>query len=408
MLFVSRVALLKQQQLWAKALPMVKPFYAVKSNNDPVLLSWIQKAGLKVDCASPGEMKACLTAGFHKTDILYANTMKATVDLKEAMDLGVGVTTTDSVEGVEQIAGFSTLSLAPGAAVAGGASGSSSGSKMSVIVRLAVPDATSRCPFSIKFGAKQQEWWPIVKAIQRNGLRFGGVSFHVGSGASDPEVFKSAIRLCRQFQTQMGLALPLVDIGGGFLPSEKPFLAAAKGIVEEIDDWEYYGTGPKEWIAEPGRFFSSPVQTLMCPVVFKKKSHGLIRYTLDDSLYGQFSSIVFDHAKPAFAVDTGDRKLVPTDGKSLFFGKTCDSLDLLFAQDKGMEYEVGDMFVFPYMGAYTSASATTFNGFALPKRIYLESQDMTRSQHRMFQEVADISGVEYPIETKSKISLSLA
>jgi ornithine decarboxylase len=386
MLFVSRLARLKQHQLWAKALPMVKPFYAVKSNNDPVLLSWIQKTGLKVDCASPGEMKACLKAGFQSSEILYANTMKATVDLKEAMDLGVGVTTTDSVEGVEQMAG----------------------SNMSVIVRLAVSDSTSRCPFSIKFGAKPQEWWPIYKAIQQNRLTFGGVSFHVGSGASDPEVFKSAIRMCRQFQNQIGCELPVVDIGGGFLPSEKPFLAAAKGIVEEIDDWEYHGTGPKQWIAEPGRFFSSPVQTLMCPIVFKKKSHGLIRYTLDESLYGQFSSIVYDHAKPAFTVDTGNRKVVPSDGKSLFFGKTCDSLDLLFTQEGGPEYQVGDLFVFPSMGAYTSASATTFNGFALPKRIYLESQDMVRGQHRMFQEVADVKGVEYPIETKSKISLSLA
>jgi len=386
MLFVSRLALLKQHQLWAKALPMVKPFYAVKSNNDPVLLSWIQKTGLKVDCASPGEMKACLKAGFQSSDILYANTMKATVDLKEAMDLGVGVTTTDSVEGVEQMAG----------------------SNMSVIIRLAVSDATSRCPFSIKFGAKPKEWWPIYRAIQQNRLTFGGVSFHVGSGASDPEVFKSAIRTCRQFQNQIGCNLPIVDIGGGFLPSEKPFLAAAKGIVEEIDDWEYHGTGPKEWIAEPGRFFSSPVQTLMCPIVFKKKSHGMIRYTLDESLYGQFSSIVYDHAKPAFTVDTGGREVVPTDGKSLFFGKTCDSLDLILTQDGGPEYEVGDLFVFPFMGAYTSASATTFNGFALPKRIYFHSEDMTRRQHRMFQEVGEVSGVEYPIETKSKISLSLA
>ena len=386
MLFVSRVALLKQHQLWAKALPMVKPFYAVKSNNDPVLLSWIQKTGLKVDCASPGEMKACLKAGFQSSDILYANTMKATVDLKEAMDLGVGVTTTDSVEGVEQMAG----------------------SNMSVIVRLAVSDSTSRCPFSIKFGAKPQEWWPIYKAIQQNRLTFGGVSFHVGSGASDPEVFKSAIRMCRQFQNQIGCELPVVDIGGGFLPSPKPFLAAAKGIVEEIDDWDYHGSGPKQWIAEPGRFFSSPVQTLMCPIVFKKKSHGLIRYTLDESLYGQFSSIVYDHAKPAFTVDTGDRKVVQSDRKSLIFGKTCDSLDLILTQEQGPEYEVGDLFVFPFMGAYTSASATTFNGFALPNRVYLDSQDMTRSQHRMFREVADVKGVEYPIETKSKISLSLA
>jgi hypothetical protein len=107
-------------------------------------------------------------------------------------------------------------------------------------------------------------------------------------------------------------------------------------------------------------------------------------------------------------VDTGGREVVPTDGKSLFFGKTCDSLDLILTQDGGVEYEVGDLFVFPFMGAYTSASATTFNGFALPKRIYFHSEDMTRRQHRMFQEVGEVSGVEYPIETKSKISLSLA
>jgi ornithine decarboxylase len=199
-----------------------------------------------------------------------------------------------------------------------------------------------------------------------------------------------------------------VDIGGGFLPSEKPFLAAAKGLVEEIDDWEYHGTGPKQWIAEPGRFFSSPVQTLICPIVFKKKNEKMIRYTLDDSLYGQFSSIVYDHAKPPFTVDTGERVVVPTDAKSLFFGKTCDSLDLILTQNGGSEYEIGDFFVFPFMGAYTSASATTFNGFALPKRIYLDSEDMIRGQHRMFQEMGEVLNVEYPIETKSKISLSLA
>jgi len=44
----------------------------------------------------------------------------------------------------------------------------------------------------------------------------------------------------------------------------------------------------------------------------------------------------------------------------------------------------------------------------LPKRIYLDSEDMIRGQHRMFQEMGEVSGVEYPIETKSKISLSLA
>lgn len=387
MLFVSRVALLKQHQLWTKHLPMVKPFYAVKSNNDPTLLRWIQKLGLRVDCASPGEMRECLKAGFHKTDILYANTMKSATDLKEAMDLRIGVTTTDSVEGVEQLAKHAN--------------------SMKVIVRLAVRDLGSRCPFSIKFGSREQEWYPIMKAIREHNLVFGGVSFHVGSGASDPEMFRDAIRTCRHFQNHMNCDIPLVDIGGGFLPNETSFKSAAEAITGEMDEWSYRSTPPKEWIAEPGRFFSSPVQTLLCPIVFKKKTEDMIRYTLDDSLYGQFSNIVYDHAKPGFTVNSGDRILSRTTKMGLFFGKTCDSLDLIMTQDGGVEYQVGDFMVFPYMGAYTSSSATTFNGFAFPKKVYLDCENMDLPQHGMFKEVEPMAHVDYPIETKSKVNLSL-
>ena len=37
---------------WQATLPSVKPFYAVKCNDDPVLLSTLAAMGLGFDCAS--------------------------------------------------------------------------------------------------------------------------------------------------------------------------------------------------------------------------------------------------------------------------------------------------------------------------------------------------------------------
>lgn len=392
MLFVSRSALLTQCNLWNACLPRIKPFYAVKSNTDSKLIDWIRQTGtVQVDCASPGEMRACIAAGFKSSNILYANTMKAASDLAEAATLDVGRTTTDSVEGVEQLAWLKA-----------------NGHAMTTIVRIAVDDRGSRSPFSIKFGATEGEWGPIMAAIRKHRIPFGGVSFHVGSGSTDPEAVPKAIRRCRMFQKQMRVDLPTVDIGGGFLPHKPLFERVAERISEEIDSWDYESTGPGEWIAEPGRFFSSPVQTLYCPIVFKKVSHDKVRYVLDDSVYGQFSGIVFDHAKPYWSVHSVDgAKRIPGNKPALFFGKTCDSLDLIAMQENAPDYKVGDAFVFPFMGAYTSASATTFNGFALPNRVYLDSACMHLPQHKMFKDVEPLTGVSFPIETRSSVQLSL-
>ena len=44
--------LVELHQLWSAALPGVHPFYAVKCNNDPVLLQTLAALGCGFDCAS--------------------------------------------------------------------------------------------------------------------------------------------------------------------------------------------------------------------------------------------------------------------------------------------------------------------------------------------------------------------
>lgn len=326
-------------------------------------------------------MKLVLKNGYKSTDILYANTMKSNNDIKNTLKYNIGLTTVDSIEAVEQIANNNW--------------------KPNILVRLAVDDSGSRSPFSIKFGAKKEEWKNIINAIDYYKLPLEGVSFHVGSASSNPEAFSNAILQCKDFQKHTKKYLNTIDIGGGFLPDNNIFLSAANKINKEINNW--CDNAPTKWIAEPGRFFSNPIQTLYVPIVFSKESENL-RYILDDSIYGQFTSIPFDHSSPSWQLL--DNKLRPinrqkTNKDALFFGKTCDSMDFIAFQKDSPRYKVGDILAFPNMGAYTNATASKFNGFELPKKYYIDNKLPN-------YDIKNNDKIIYPISIKSEISLSIS
>jgi ornithine decarboxylase len=367
-------------------LPSVTPYYAVKSNPDSKLLEWLRETNkVNVDCASPNEMKLCLDNGFKPDEIIYANTMKSNNDMKDSLKYNVNLTTVDSVEAVEQIANVKW--------------------EPNILVRLAVDDSGAKSPFSIKFGARKEEWRNIVSAIDYHKLPLKGVSFHVGSASSNPDAFKNAILQCRAFRQHTKKYLDTIDIGGGFLHNESIFSPTAKKIMVEKEKWELdEADAPRRWIAEPGRFFSNPVQTLYTPIVFCKESQYNRRYILDDSLYGQFTSIPFDHSQPIWHLL--DKNLKPiqrpsSDKDALFFGKTCDSMDFIALHKKAPKYKVGDILAFSNMGAYTSATASKFNGFNLPKKVYI---DEPLPKYK----INDNHNITFPISIKSEVSLSIS
>src|SRR5687768_16035837 len=80
---LSRAKLLNQVGMWSKHLPKVKPHYAVKCNNDPKLLSWLQSAGAGFDCASIKEMQQVLKTGAKSTDIIYAQPCKSVQEIRK-------------------------------------------------------------------------------------------------------------------------------------------------------------------------------------------------------------------------------------------------------------------------------------------------------------------------------------
>jgi ornithine decarboxylase len=337
--------------LWKTSLPKVTPYYAVKCNPNPLFLQYLYDKGLHFDCASERELleitSLATTCPAVVDRIIYANPCKSVRDLVAAKVIGSPTTIVDSVEEVEKLAEN---------AYAG-----------SALVRIAVDDTGSTMPFSSKFGAPAELVGPIAAAAYRHNIRLDGISFHVGSGCNDTKSFTAAMGLAHSLFPALWSnqhTSNVLDIGGGFLANETDFIKKALAITNSIVPYI-------KVIAEPGRFFATNAFDFYVQVIGKKPLGGHDtqgwRYTLDDSIYGQFSNILFDHAKPSwFRVETGNpRRRQHT--KGILFGRTCDSMDKIAEKASMEELFVGDWLCFPKMGAYTQATASEFNGFPSPE-----------------------------------------
>lgn len=338
--------------------------------------------GVNFDCASKRELDAIKDLGGKDTAIrvIYANPCKSIRDLVAAAALGSPQTVVDSVEEVIKLDKVNY--------------------KGKTLIRLAVDDSQSLMPFSSKFGARACMIHTIAHVAAIHKIQISGFSFHVGSGGSSGKAYTDAIKQCRAYIPSLigyGHRPDTIDIGGGFLACENDLKEKALCIREAIAG---LNNSYIKVIAEPGRFFATNAFDFYVMVIGKKYSHntGLYYYTIDDSIYGQFTNILFDHAKPIWRrVSTSPRPRV----SGVLFGRTCDSVDVI-AQSTDMEdLKIGDWLVFPNMGAYTRATASEFNGFPRPEVIVIDSDPKT---HTMIKN--DPKDVSYPSPVKSLLTAS--
>jgi ornithine decarboxylase len=307
--------------------------------------------GSGFDCASGRELMEVRKLGFSaqtfQAKVVYANPCKPLRDIETAETLGSPTTVIDSFEEIDK------LSVAKW-------QGSS-------LIRILVDDKKSLMPFSRKFGIHVEKVKDLALYAKTKGLQIEGVSFHVGSGCKDKEQYKSAIsqaHRCLETIRNAGHQADCVDIGGGFLfdESHHQFQTYAASIRSSLKPSYRY-------IAEPGRFFSTNAFDLFVQVIGKKPAldgHGW-RYTIDESLYGQFSCIPFDQKIPLWVrIPSSKDKKPRKQSHGVLFGRTCDSLDMIAKSPSMEELDVGDWLWFPNMGAYSSVTASEFNGFPKP------------------------------------------
>lgn len=380
-------------QAWVEALPRVHAHYAVKCNNDPALLAVLAAMGAGFDCASLAEIDLVLSLGVNPDRIVFANPCKRHSDIKAAMSKGVYLSTFDTEAELLKLKEYCCSK---------GYKGSDEASLRKsprVLLRIRADDPTARCPLGNKFGAEEEEWETLFIAAQKYGVNVEGISFHVGSGATNPAAFSYAIEQARRafdLGACYGFVMTILDVGGGFCAKR---VSPAASAIEEVDLGgvpaaintalaEHFpeGSGIRV-IAEPGRYFAESAATLATLVYGRRvrpqtvasqggaseghgsayqsthQSHAMqneYEYWITDGLYGSMNCLLYDHAtvKPRALLASAGQHLLP----STLFGPTCDGLDTVVRSYPLPELQVGDWVVFPDMGAYTLCGASKFNG----------------------------------------------
>ncbi|CRK49137.1 hypothetical protein BN1723_017006, partial [Verticillium longisporum] len=207
----------RQHMRWKLNLPRVKPFYAVKCNPDPRVIELLAALGTGFDCASKWEIDQILNMGLTPERIIYAQPCKTNSYLRYVKTQGVKQMTFDNADELYKIA-----KLYPGA---------------ELFLRIMTDDESSLCRFSMKFGASKEIAGELLALAKDLGLNVVGVSFHVGSGASDPMAFYKAVHdsyLVFEQGRAFGFNMKTLDIGGGFCDDSFEDMAAVlRGALDE-------------------------------------------------------------------------------------------------------------------------------------------------------------------------------
>ena len=303
--------------------------------------------GTGFDCASKSEIEQVLNLGVDPSKIIYAQPCKTKSYVRFAAEWGVKQMTFDNSDELYKIKRFFPTA--------------------ELFLRILTDDSTSLCRLSDKFGASLDTTMDLLILAKDLQLNVTGVSFHVGSGASDPQSFEKAVRDARIVFDQaagIGYDLKTLDVGGGF--SGDLFESMADVLSKALD--ENFPSNVRI-IGEPGRYYVASAFTLACNIIARRdlKDPATMKTNymlyLNDGVYGNFSSLIFDHqiASPRI-LSKRDRSTRSTEYS--LWGPSCDGIDRVTETCTlhGV-LDVGDWLYFEGMGAYTRCSATKFNGF---------------------------------------------
>lgn len=325
---------------------MSKRILAVKCNPDPQVLRLMSAMGAGFDCASKTEMEQVLSMGVDPSRIIYAQPCKTKSHLRFAAKHGVKQMTFDNTDELHKI-----KALFPDA---------------ELYLRILTDDSASLCRLSLKFGASLESTRELLELARKLDLNIVGVAFHVGSGASDPQAFLKAVQDARfvfDQAAELGFNLQNLDVGGGFC--SESFEAMASVLSSALDD--YFPPGVRI-IGEPGRYYVSSAFTIACHVIARRTvadpTLGTTSYMiyLNDGVYGNFSSIMFDHQNPiprvlrigdkfVYGANHRDGYDSPNVVEYSIWGPTCDGIDCI-AQSAGFKevLDIGDWLYFEDMG----------------------------------------------------------
>ena len=348
-LVMSRSTLARTYQTMKSELSNVEMFYAAKSNSDVSILRTLFLEGSSVDVCSYRELQSALLAGFKPDQMIHTHPCKTIQNLMDCYNEGVRWFTVDCSGEIDKLARHTP--------------------DVNVILRLAAASTSSLINLSAKFGCDPDDAATLAAEAGRKGLSIRCLSFHVGSQCLNPEDFRTMLTKARKAWdacVAAGAPLEVLDIGGGFPAPYRTSVMSLSDYCRHLSRAldATFGDLPIRIIAEPGRGMCAESVTLITRVVGKSVRSGLPWYFIDDGVYGSFSGKLFDDSDFELIAEAADER--PRSG-CVVAGPTCDSHDVVSVDQELPDLEVGELLLVPTMGAYTSASASGFNGLDIAR-----------------------------------------
>ncbi|HJY42422.1 MAG TPA: type III PLP-dependent enzyme, partial [Steroidobacteraceae bacterium] len=267
----------RQYRALRDALPGVDLHYALKPLPHASVVATLRDEGAFFDLATTGEVELVKAQGIAPERCIHTHPIKRDSDIRDALRFGVTTFVADNPDEIRKFARYRK--------------------RAELLLRVCFRSPTAVCDLSKKFGCEPGAVLGLIEQARKLGVRVKGLSFHVGSQATDPSKYIEAIQACTNLVAEAlpaGLpALEVLDIGGGFpvpytdavMPIDE-FCAPIRAALAKL---------PKHVrvIAEPGRFIAAPAAIAVSTVMGKAKRDGRWWYYLDDGLYGSYSGQLF-------------------------------------------------------------------------------------------------------------------
>lgn len=337
-----------------KALPGVDLHYALKPLPHPAVVQTVINEGGFLDLAATGEVQLVQRLGIGPDRCIHTHPIKREQDIRNAVAFGLRTFVADNPDEVRKFARY--------------------GGNVDLLLRVSFRSPGAVCDLSRKFGCDPEDLLGLARLAAEQGTEVRGLSFHVGSQATDSAKHVEALHACVKLMAaarreRLG-AFDTLDIGGGFpIDYAQPvqdisrFCAPLRAALTKLPE-------RVRIIAEPGRYIVGPSAIGVASVMGRARREGHWWYYLDDGLYGSYSGQLYDHARyPVEPLRDSPERL-----PSVLAGPTCDSIDVIAENLLLPELRMGDLIVGRAMGAYTWASASEFNFFARATVVAVNAQ----------------------------------
>jgi ornithine decarboxylase len=343
-MFYAPAALHGRAERFLKGFPGLVT-YAVKSNPDMTVVQSLVNFGIRAfDVASPAEIQLLRDIA-PEAALHYHNPVRARHEIEFAKKMGV---TSYSVDSFSEFAKLAEILDPEG---------------VEISVRFTLPVTGASYNFGAKFGATPEKAAELLKAVAEAGF-IPSITFHPGTQCLDAEAWGKYIRVAWGVAGMAGVRISRLNVGGGF-PSNR---FAGEVDLEAIFDMigrttaEVFGADAPELVCEPGRALVSDAFSLAVRVKGIRDDADVF---MNDGIYGALSEQHLIGLTQRMEAVTPDGDTVG--GQPIarrLFGPTCDSTDMMpGTTEVPANLAEGDYLVFHSLGAYSTATATRFNGF---------------------------------------------